>query len=485
MKIKNDLNEMAGDALGQIKSAVKLIIDPSEAPPTIRKQDIGFVTLRRKNGDTSEPVGCFFPELYELAKVNSLKCQVEFDEWNAKEDKDDLQAQPFYEKLFRADGQKKTPFELGVLPFIFDDNKQKSKDKIQRHLEKEFHFIQEHNRLVKLGAKQGKIIKLPAPVNKYRIGAEYLKYVEEIGLEVSAPRDLKLNLLNPGAKTTLLERTLHWIGQRTSILMTVGAALTASYMSVISVPLAIIAVLGTILAKWSATDFGNFDLAETLYRESDWLSSEELRTGETISAKKLLKTSILFLAVASGIGAAALASWEIGMAFSISGLGIVSSLVQYSIASLLATIGIFSTITGGITTQRFFWGTSIWDNQIQLSKECIDALPALETPLEVPLEAKAQVKAIKQAHKAARKADKDLEKDEIKAFVLQFQGQRQQTEEEEFVIAASREANSVQAAPEASSTSESDSESVDVSSDVDASNDGEQKVETTKEKITM
>lgn len=355
-----DLGELWGDFKGIINDNILLWTDPSEAPPTIRNLDAAFMALKTRD---NKPVGTFVPELYELAKVGGLKAQQAEAKWLASHPRASekaKKAQAFYKALYNEDGTKKSPFELAVLPVIYDDQNNKSARPIQKRIEDEF-----NNRIA-----QGQA--LPPTVYKYQIKSDYLRDLHLLNLQTGGPRGIKLNLINPGPKTTIPERATHYIAQRTALLATLLAmvAVTAGTPMLLAA-----SAIGVMLAKWCGEEFGLFDLGETLLRDIRSNFSKDFRLGEKISVKKTIKTAVLLAAL--GVAAAAVVStvWSAMLGMSL-WAGVTNTLgataatgLKYAIAGYMSFLGGLGTLVGGSVGQRFFWGLGIWDKQIDFAHE--------------------------------------------------------------------------------------------------------------------
>lgn len=359
-RIGFDLGEVWQDLKDVAKDAFVLWVDPKEAPPTIRFEDVGFVALHKKG--TKESHGVFVPELYELAKVRGLKAQQEHDEWvnnNPKGTNDDRRNQPFFNALYHADYTPKSAFELSVLPVIYSDDDKTSARAIQKRVEDEF------NNRIERGQPR------PPVVFKYQI-SDYLKGLSRIGLESGGPRGIKLNLINPAAKTTMPERIAHYLAQRAALIVTLVAALSIPA----GAPLMFGATaLGVMLAKWCGEDFGTYDLAENLLRDIKSIFSKDFALGEKISLKKTLKTTILLGALGVATVGAASAGWLAIMSLplwqsGVAALGLsVMSGLQIALAGFMGAMAGMGTFVGGTVAQRFFWGLGIWDKQIDFAFE--------------------------------------------------------------------------------------------------------------------
>lgn len=372
-----DIGDLWQDFKTIVKDAYVLWVDPQEAPPTIRHYDVAFMALIDKNQKT---IGTFVPELYELAKVKGLRAQQEEAAWLKKHPKATLKQkmqQPFYAELYTIDGRAKTPFELAVLPVIYSDDNKKSARGIQKRVEDEFNYRIERRQ------------PLPPTVYKYQLKADYLKNLHLIGLTTGGPRSIKVNLINPGPKTTLVERAAHYMAQRTALILTLIAVLSLTYTT----PLLFgAAALGVILAKWCGEEFGAFDLAENLMRDIHSIFSKDFILGDKISLKKVLKTGVLLGALGVGAygiffgsmaGLLALPLWQTAAAYITNATAL--SALQYAVAGFASTVAALGTLVGGTVAQRFFWGLGIWDKQIDFSKEKAPKAESFKVRLEQKL----------------------------------------------------------------------------------------------------
>jgi hypothetical protein len=263
-KFTNDLGEIWGDIKEMISQ--NSFWYPKEAPPSVRNVDLAFIPLLN---DEKKVVGCFVPELYELAKINGLRCQAENPE-----------------------SKRKTPFELAVLPVVYSDQDKKSYLPIQQRMTDEFNYRIEHG------------LALPPVVNKYQIKSDYLKGLSQIGLTAGSPRAIKLNLINPSEKTTQTERSLHYLAFWAALLLTLDQAYksSATQTSSIAIPLMIAAPL---LTDWCGKEFSTCGTAEHLLREVGATKDNSPITVDKISLKKSLKSLLLLsatTAAAVGVG---------------------------------------------------------------------------------------------------------------------------------------------------------------------------------------
>jgi hypothetical protein len=362
-----DLTEIREDLTKMIKGWFNLLLNPKEAPPTVRSPELAFVTLYSFTIEDEEkvkdqPMGVFVPELYELAKLGGLRCQLEKD----IKDKT-FQTKPPTITLMQ-DKCEKTPFELAVLPVAYSDDDEKSYRVIQKVVEEEFNYRIKNN------------LALPSVSYKYQIKSDYLKGIEKIGLMVDKPRHIKLNLLNPPERTKLLERSLHWIAQRLALFLTIAAAI----LIIPKIPMAYVApayagtiiavaVLGIIIAEWCGKDFSTYSLAETLLREINGFSLKSFRA-RSVSLKKLIKTTLLLSALLLSGAAAGAGAWFTFMGFHwivpesvLLAKALMAS--KYFLATTFALMTGLSTLIGGLVAQSFFWGVGIWNNQIDFDKE--------------------------------------------------------------------------------------------------------------------
>jgi len=339
-KLSFDLPELWSDFKTLVKLNYNLLTKASHAPPTTRHLDLAFVVLLDKN---EEVVGCFVPELYEIAKIDGLCCQ---------------------NKNSQSHDRKKSPFELSVLPVNYSDDVDNSARPIQKRCEKEF--------------SNGS--PLPPPVYKYQIVSDYLRDLNKIGLHPGNCRSIALNIANPPQKTTLLERIMHYVAQHIALALTLTSALVM--LDLAALHLCILPVIGIVLAQWCGNAFGTYSAAETILREIQWLSSDKLRWGDKISVKKLIKTGILLSALVAAMVGVFTSTFEIFMLLPIPtfvyplATTLFNSLF-YLTAGFVAGISALVTGTSALTSIRYFWGFGIWDNQIDFSKENADSFKPL------------------------------------------------------------------------------------------------------------
>ncbi len=235
MRLTFDLGDFWQDTKGQVQEAYMLWTDPKEAPPSVRRIPVAHYPLKDNNNN---PVGTFAPEIYELACVRGLKAQQAEDAWNVLNPGAPIalkQTQAFYNELYKANGTAKTAFELAVLPVIFDDNNQESTNKVREIIAAEF-----LNRIQKDQP-------LPPTVYKYLTKSDYLKNLHLINLQTMGPRDVTVEVQNPANQTRFRDRAVHYFAQRTSLILTLVAALSVTASSPAWF---VAAAMGALLAEW-------------------------------------------------------------------------------------------------------------------------------------------------------------------------------------------------------------------------------------------
>lgn len=337
---KFDLLEIPSDLWGMLRDAFNLHASPKEAPPSTRKIPVGIVSIL----DNATPIGCFSPDLYEMAKRGYLRCQ--------REQNDPAEIingrKPPYITLNRADGTPKTLFELAVLPITWADNDPQAIKKIRKIIEDEFYSLKQNR------------INLPPLEYKFQIASDYLRFLpEKTGLKANVARDLELTLQNPADETPIHERVFHYLAQRSAMILTLVAALliiptTASYLP--------LALAGAVLANWCAKEFFTYDLVETLMRD---IKSMGYSSGQPISLKKTLKTAILMSALLATAAAVGYGAWyeTLALPFFAAKSGILMG-AHYALTGFVTFFAAAGTLVGGTVAQRFFWGLGIKYKQI-------------------------------------------------------------------------------------------------------------------------
>lgn len=380
------------NVLGGIQNVAKGLlpsnfpVDFEGSPPANRDFIMAYALLVRKLADgTKVPVGAFIPELYVLADTEqgSLRCQIEERAWKAEREAQKLpttvaalqKTRPdLFKALYRQDADskkfvRKSAFELAICP----SHKQRV---IERHVEKEYRYRQD-NRL-----------PFPAMVSKYRVGPDYLQNIEAAGLELKEfPGNCKVNLLNPNP--TKSEKIYHYLGQNLAYLVTFSAALAMievmMLMGVTSPVVLGLGVVGTYLAKKTGNDFGLYDVAEGLIRDLGWLTSKDLGYRGKFSIMNALGTGIYVAAIGVAAFFAVTATWGGSLALpwavlAKTGMGATAiTALQTGFAGLFAGIAGLGAVLGAAFPIRYFWGMSVFDNQIHLDKKVADALPVLNT----------------------------------------------------------------------------------------------------------
>ncbi|MBS0288852.1 MAG: hypothetical protein JSS07_02285 [Proteobacteria bacterium] len=370
-----------GDIKKFYKNGHMMWTQPKEAPPVLRKQSLAFMCLKdNENND----VGTFIPELYELAKVGGTIAQQERDAWLKQHPgatPEDYRDQPFFNTLHKVENEKireKTPFELSVLNVVYNDEGVRKKAaaaarKIEAHMTKEYLYRIKNNQF------------LPPYVAKFQIESDYLKNLDKIGLKAVRPRDVDLNLPNPGEKTPLLERAMHYGAQRMALISTMLLAVGV-FVASGSIATGLFAALGVVLAEWCGKEFGMFGAAESVLRSLSHFSAQ-FRWGEKISLKKTLKTAVLFTALAFATYGVVTGAW-IGIMslpwWSTTGTGfsaVAMNVMQHGLAALVSGVAGVTTFMGGLESVVFFWGFGIWHKQIDFTKEQCLEIPSEEKHL--------------------------------------------------------------------------------------------------------
>lgn len=380
------------NVLGEIKDIAKgmlpnLPVDYNTAPPANRDITVAYAPLVRKLADgTKVNVGTFLPEHFVLANADSLACQILAAEWKTareanklpveaadlKKDRPDL-----YKALYREENDVavlKTAFELAMCP----SHKQRT---IELFIEKEYLFRRDRD------------LPLPAMVSKFRVGPDYLKNIGDAGLEQKEfPGNCKINIINP--TPTRREKIMHYLAQNMSYLVTISAALGA--VGLISEVMLVAGltspwilgagVVGAYLAKKTGNDFGLYDVAEALFRDLGWMTNKKLATGK-FSLKNAIGTGIYALAIASTVALAVYGTWVGTFALpwvwpllAKTGIGAAAvTAAQVGFAGLFSAVAGLGAALGTAFTVRYFWGLSVYDNQIALDKKVADAIPEIST----------------------------------------------------------------------------------------------------------
>ncbi len=344
------------------------------APP-IRHTEVAFVTLERKKKDNSyETVGTFVPELYELANTpeGSLKCQWQERIWrkthpevgvdiNAEAYKAALKEElpSLYGKLYGALDNRKSPFELALLPT-------ERTSEIHKAVATEFR----HRRNVGL--------EIPAPISRLRLLPDYLNNLEAYGLRAKEfPNAIEVNRRNPHGKATTREKILHFLEWPAAVLLTASAAIALSGFASTWAILA--GVVGLYIANIKSNEFSMFALAEALNRDLGWLTAKDIPWTSRFSAINTLKTvgkmatigvAVYFAATIAWTGTFGLPWHLIGVNNTVQGLKIAAGLI-------FSTVAAAGTVAGLSATQRWFWNLSFNDTQIKLSDELVAGLPTL------------------------------------------------------------------------------------------------------------
>lgn len=349
------------------------------APPTNRKFDEGYVLLANDKG----PVGAFSAELYVMAQANRLACQIKeqqmdkfitFTSEQARIDYMKMDEEALYKALYRADGTRKTVFELAILPATkFTD------------IEKLFKKA--------AGLKSGNKVKLPAPVNKYRILPDWLPHLNEMGLtlysteKLAAVDDVKVNIRNPKKHTSTFERAMHYGSQWMAWFLALSVGLETALAVGFTFPWMVLPFALGYLAHKCAKDFMLFDVIEYTLRDLGWMFDKEYAWKGQFSRRKAMETSIYLtgigLAVYLGVTSAytatlGLSTWSALTAVGVSA-GLVSGLAMLAAGSFALTAGLGIWLGLSYST-RYFWQFSFYDTAIKPTPElkaAVDALPVV------------------------------------------------------------------------------------------------------------
>jgi hypothetical protein len=398
------------------------------SPPLNRDITVGFALLERVAADGSKvAVGAFLPEHYVLASLKSggsLRCQVLEREWLVERNAKKLTVTPedlkkerpdLYAALYREENSKavrKTAFELAIFP-------SHNLKKIEQFIEKEYTFLKDRQ------------LPLPAPVSKYRIEPDFLTNLKESGLVIKGVDNRKVNIHNPNPSKR--EKNLHFAGQIYSIVMT-GLAAIAVVEGLIALgvasPFALFAgATAAYLAKKRGGDFGFYDLAESLHRDTLWATSKDFVTGK-LSPSKAIITGIYFASILMVTALAVLGAWTGSFAlplafFSQMGLGANAlNAIHIALGVVTAIPAFFYTFVGGVGSTRYFDTFSACDNEIPVTKAMADVLPAKPAVDFKAKLANVQEKLLAKVDKPKygfSEADRTKLKDEIRATHLGWQ----------------------------------------------------------------
>ncbi len=375
---------MLTNILGGIQRIAKefkpWVPDYQGGPPLNRDVTVGFAHLERVAADgTKVSVGAFLPEHYVLAEAGSLRCQILEKEWQAEREgkklsitADDLKKDrpDLYQALYREENNKavrKTAFELAIL-------RSESLTKIEHFIEKEYTFLKDRQ------------LPIPAMVSKYRIQPDFLTNIADAGLVIKGVDNRKVNIHNPNPSKR--EKILHYAAQALATVTTAVAAVgiieVLMLMGVAS-PLAIGAgVVAGYLGKKRGADFGFYDLAEGLHRDTLWATSRKFITGK-FSLSKTIITSMYIACIAMLTTLAVMGAFSGALALPFAllakaGLGASAmTAIQTGFAGILAAVAGIGAVMGMVYPIRYFDTFSCYDNEIAVTKAMGDALPAVNT----------------------------------------------------------------------------------------------------------
>lgn len=400
--------------------------DYQGGPPLNRDITVGFAHLERVAADgTKVSVGAFLPEHYVLAEAGSLRCQILEKEWQAerntkklpvtaedlKKDRPDL-----YAALYREENSKavaKTVFELAIFPST-------SLKKIEHFIEKEYTFLKDRE------------LPIPAMVSKFRIQPDFLTNIADAGLVIKGLDNRKVNIHNPNPSKR--EKVLHYAGQVLANVTTAVAAIgmieILMLMGVAS-PLAIGAgVVAGYLGKKRGADFGFYDLAEGLHRDTLWATSSKFITGKFSLSKTIITGAyVACIALLTTLAVMGTYSGALALPFAFlakAGLSAgAMTAIQTGFAGILAAVAGIGSVMGLVYPIRYFDTFSCYDNEIAVTKEMANVLPAVskENDFKAKL-AIAQDKLLAKADKPKygfSDTERNKLKGEIKATYLGWQ----------------------------------------------------------------
>ncbi len=359
-------------------------VETSPFPP-IRSPEVAFVHLYKRVGADRVFVGSFLPELYHLAntKEGSLSCQQEERAWKkARKAKQLSQGEinlyidnkTLYNALYRADGKRKTPFELAVIPFY------KIAD-ISKAVSCEFKYQRDHQK------------PLPPPVSRYRIIPEFLHADSKgdlgnsgltFGLSMKdKPNTVYTNVWNLAKKASSIEKVIHYLCSWAAIFEAITIA--AGFSVFTSLPGLAIGMSAILLAIICAKVCTQFQVAENLTREIRWLISSDFNIlqgklslkNSLLSAIKLAAISLVsYGMMAQQWGAITSLGWSnfaaIGMPMSL------AFTAKYALATFLTCSAGAGALVGLCFTMRYIFGLTFYDHQIEVTPEMANALPIIE-----------------------------------------------------------------------------------------------------------
>lgn len=345
-----------------------------ESVPTNRSSCCAYVLLQDKY--TKNQKGAYVQAFYQLAKEESLQCQIMEREFIDRkksinpgyiyQDRDfkneSLESAAFHKQLYRKrpNGSfvKKNAFELACISAIHHDD-------ILAKIGKEFNY---HNR-------DG---LLPQPVSKIQMMSEYLAWLDKTNLEIvpNSVAGVPILIMNPLAQQKDSEKLLHTMMQILGLFVAVSAFAT---FVVATTPVAAIAslyamspiltiVLSSIVAyslvqtMHLSQFFGLSDLAEFIWNDIRALTSKHFTHSKSpFSWKKTIKSACTALA----IGALAYVGAE-GVFFGILAWPVVASLGMgaCAIAGTLAALSFVGTCIGVLGPVRYMNGFGMRNNKI-------------------------------------------------------------------------------------------------------------------------
>lgn len=351
------------------------------AAPKTRNFDVAYVPLQRKLGEnTFEDVGTFIPEYYAMAKVGLLPLQIRVAQHFQKEHFKEVSIEQLrslsdqwptaYQKLFRRDGQLKSNFELATLPFydipaLFAD------------LSKTYRWLRENGH------------PYPAPAWKLRLEEDYLAELKKIpGLSIKEDRgntdpqykttskqradgitSTYLSIPNPHSKATTREKILHGIGNWLAPMVTL--TLTLSFIGINSWAMLLAAAFATYVGNICAQQFAQFDFAEGVHRDLDWILSNKYPKIGKVSNVNLFKTLIKSAALCFVAYGAALAAGSglLGLPFLVW-----APPIELGLAMFFGGVAATGALFGLSFTMRYITGFGISDNQIHIDASAFNAL---------------------------------------------------------------------------------------------------------------